>query len=199
MSGDTSSPIVTESHGDSLVILFNKPERRSPLSQDVVDELIDLLSSPSTFERIRRIIFTGRDEVFASGADLREIASLNAETAPEFARKGQRLMGLIGNLPIRTVAAIDGYCFGGALDLAISCDERIASPASRFCHPGVGLGIITGWGGTQRLPRLLGESRAIEMLLTARVVDADEALRIGLIDEISGSPLARALEQSSFL
>jgi enoyl-CoA hydratase/carnithine racemase len=170
-----------------------------PLSLGDVDELIDLLSSPSTFERIRRIIFTGRDEVFASGADLREIASLNAETAPEFARKGQRLMGLIGNLPIRTVAAIDGYCFGGALDLAISCDERIASPASRFCHPGVGLGIITGWGGTQRLPRLLGESRAIEMLLTARVVDADEALRIGLIDEISGSPLARALEQSSFL
>jgi enoyl-CoA hydratase len=194
MSEDASMPIVTENHGDSLVILFNRPERRSPLSENVLDELIDLLSSRSVFKKYQRIVFTGRDGVFASGADLTEIDSLNSETAPGFARKGQSLMGLIETLPIRTVAAIDGYCFGGALDLAISCDERIASPSSRFCHPGVGLGIITGWGGTQRLPRLLGESRAMEMLLTARIVDAEEALRIGLIDVVSESPLVRALE-----
>jgi enoyl-CoA hydratase len=190
---EPSQSIVIENRNGSLVVLFNRPERRSPLSEKVLDELLEILYSESILGGCDRIVFTGRDGVFAAGADLVEIERLNSETAPSFARKGQQLMNLISCLPQHTIAAIDGFCFGGALDLAISCDTRISSPTSKFCHPGVGLGIITGWGGTQRLPRLLGESRALDMLLTARIVEAEGALRIGLIDEISIDPLERAL------
>ena len=191
-TAESSQSILVEDLGESLVVVFNRPERRSPLSEVVVDQLITILSSHSIRRNRQRVIFTGKEGVFASGADLLEIDRLDSDMAPDFARKGQHLMNLIAGLP-QTIAAIDGFCFGGALDLAISCDKRISSPSSKFCHPGVGLGIITGWGGTQRLPRLLGESRALEMLLTARVVEAEEALHIGLIDEISSNPLERAL------
>ena len=92
-----------------------------------------------------------------------------------------------------TVAAINGFCFGGAFDLALSCKRRVAVATAEFCHPGVGLGIITGWGGTQRLPRLVGEAAALEMFMTARRVSAEEALRIGLIDEINDDPVAVAV------
>jgi len=191
-TAESSQSILVEDLGESLVVVFNRPERRSPLSEVVVDQLITILSSHSIRRNHQRVIFTGKEGVFASGADLLEIDRLDSDMAPDFARKGQHLMNLIAGLP-QTIAAIDGFCFGGALDLAISCDKRISSPSSKFCHPGVGLGIITGWGGTQRLPRLLGESRALEMLLTARVVEAEDALHIGLIDEISSNPLERAL------
>jgi enoyl-CoA hydratase/carnithine racemase len=92
-----------------------------------------------------------------------------------------------------TIAAVNGFCFGGALDLALACDKRIASPNAVFSHPGANLGIITGWGGTQRLPRLVGEAKALEMFMTAKRVAANEALKIGLIDKISENPLAETL------
>jgi enoyl-CoA hydratase len=190
----TSDAVLFEKRGDSLVIVFNRPERRSPLSEAVVDELLSALQVVAPSGDCSRIIFSGRDGVFASGADLNEIDTLSSTTAEEFARKGQGLMDCIANCPVETIAAIDGYCFGGALDLAISCRRRIASPRSRFCHPGVGLGIITGWGGTQRLPRLVGEARALEMLLTARTVGAEEALEIGLVDQVVDEPLKMLLD-----
>ena len=93
-------------------------------------------------------------------------------------------MRKISELPQLTIAFVNGFCFGGALDLALSCDQRIATPNALFCHPGANLGIMTGWGGTQRLPKLVGEAFALEMFLTAKRVNANEALRIGLVDEI---------------
>ena len=93
-----------------------------------------------------------------------------------------------------SIAAINGICFGGALDLALSCRRRIASGQALFSHPGANLGIITGWGGTQRLPRLIGEGRPLEMLFTAGRVSADEALEIGLVDEIADHSLKAALK-----
>jgi enoyl-CoA hydratase len=93
-----------------------------------------------------------------------------------------------------TIAAVNGYCFGGALDLALACTIRIASPLAEFSHPGTRLGIITGWGGTQRLPRLIGEGRALEMLFTADRFGAGDALRFGLVSEITDDPLARSIE-----
>jgi enoyl-CoA hydratase/carnithine racemase len=105
-------------------------------------------------------------------------------------------MSSIANLPQTTVAAINGFCFGGALDLALACDKRIASPDAKFCHPGAGLGIITGWSGTQRLPRLIGTANANEMFFTASPIDAERAIEIGLIDEITDDVFARALELS---
>lgn len=132
--------------------------------------------------------------MFASGADLREIADVAEDEAREFSRRGQALMNKIAGCGCETIAAVNGICFGGALDLALSCDRRIASPDALFSHPGANLGIITGWGGTQRLPRLIGRGRALEMFFTAKRVGADEALTIGLVDEISDDPLRSALK-----
>jgi enoyl-CoA hydratase len=187
-----SKALIVKNLARAVVIQFNRPEIRSPLSVFVLkelDEILDYLSENSTIEKI---IFTGKKDVFASGADLREIAETTEKTAREFALCGQNLMNKIADAGQVTIAAINGYCFGGALDLALACDRRIASPNAVFCHPGVGLGIITGWSGTQRLPRLIGEAKALEMFLTAKRVSADEALRIGLVDEITENPLAKA-------
>lgn len=186
-----SNAIALERMGSSLVIRFTRPEIRNPLSIDVVNELQRILESIGP--DIEKVIFTGSGGVFASGANLREIASVTQETAREFALRGQKLMETVAGLKLRTVAAINGLCFGGALDLALSCEKRIAVPEAEFCHPGVGLGIMTGWGGTQRLPKLIGEARALEMFLTARRVSAQEALQFGLIDKISIDLLAESI------
>lgn len=183
---------VTES-ADVMIIRFSRPEIRSPLSVSVLTELECLVRKMPSREDLKALIFTGTDNVFASGADLREIAAVPADDAPGFARRGQHLMSAIAGIPQMTIAAVNGYCFGGALDLALSCDYRIAAPNATFAHPGAGLGIITGWGGTQRLPRLIGTARALEMFFSAAQVNATRGLHFGLIDEIDNDPLARAL------
>lgn len=186
-----SESILVETFNKTIVIRFNRPKERNPLSIFVLEKLhsiLDIIEPPT-----ETIIFTGSRDVFASGADLREISRVTKETAREFAMRGQNLMRKISEAKQTTVAAVNGFCFGGALDLALACNRRIAAPNAQFCHPGANLGIITGWGGTQRLPGLIGETKALEMFLTAKKVSADEALRIGLIDEIADNPLARAL------
>ena len=176
--------------GKTLVVRFTRPEIRNPLSVTVLDQLEIILDEMG--RDFETVIFTGSDDVFASGADLREIAAVTGATAKEFALRGQRLMAKIDTLWQTTVAAINGYCFGGALDLALACERRIASPNAKFAHPGTGLGIVTGWGGTQRLPRLVGQANSLEMFFTATPIDAGRAFNIGLIDEIAENPLARA-------
>jgi enoyl-CoA hydratase len=180
---------------DSIILRFTRPEIRNPLSRKVVERLHEIVdeTAKSAFDRV---IFTGRGDAFASGANLKEIAALTADDAPEFARLGQSLMQKIDELPQLVIAAINGHCFGGALDLALACDRRIASPNATFCHPGTGLGIITGWSGTQRLPRLIGAANASEMFFTASPIGAENALNIGLIDEIAEDVMAQALKAS---
>jgi enoyl-CoA hydratase len=176
----------------TLLIQFDQPEIRNPLSVEVVASLsvaLDRIEARS----VTKVVFTGAGNSFASGANLREIAKLTPATAREFAERGQMLMNKISKLEVFTIAAINGYCFGGGVDLALACKLRIASPDALFCHPGVSLGIITGWGGTQRLPRLVGEAQAMEMLLTAKQVSANDALRIRLIDEVADDVLAAAM------
>jgi enoyl-CoA hydratase len=189
-----SNGIETTRDDDVLVVQFSRPEIRSPLSVSVLAELVKIVTEVRGDTSIRGLIFTGQGDVFASGADLREIATVEPDGAADFAGRGQYLMNAIADLPQTTVAAVNGYCFGGALDLALACDRRIASASAKFAHPGTGLGIITGWGGTQRLPRLVGTSNALETFFTAAPIDALRALAIGLIDELSDDPLARALE-----
>ncbi len=189
-----SNPLTTEAHGDALVVLFTRPDVRNPLSADVIAALNDVIESLS--RETERLILTGSEGVFASGADLREVAKLNAAASRGFAELGQSLMKRISNLPVITVAAVNGPCFGGALDLALACKRRIATPAATFCHPGVRLGIITGWGGTQRLPRLIGEARALEMFFTAEPFPAEWALNAGLVDRIAEDPVLAAIEEA---
>ena len=189
-----SQAILVENIGNAVVLRFNRPEIKNPLSIETLEELKELFTSAESNPAIEKIIFTGSGDTFASGANLNEIAKLDENTAREFGRRGQAMMQHIYYSGKSTVAAVDGFCMGGALDLAMSCKKRIASSRSIFSHPGVGLGIITGWSGTQILPRLVGEARALELFLTAKRIDADEALRIKLIDEISGTPLDDALK-----
>jgi enoyl-CoA hydratase len=192
-----SNALIIKTHAETLIIQFNRPEIRSPLSIFVVERLKEVLKEAAENVSIKKIIFTGKADVFASGADLREIAEVNAETAKDFAKRGQDLMKLIAEAPQTTLAAVNGYCFGGALDLAVACDKRIAAPDAVFCHPGVSLGIITGWSGTQRLPRLIGEAKTLEMFLTAKRIGAREALKIGLIDRIAENPLRESLANAA--
>ncbi len=181
-----------EEHDDALLIRFTRPEVRNPLSVAVLERLAVVFDDLGP--GLKRIVFTGTHDVFASGADLREIANVDEGQAREFALRGQTLMSRISRLEQTTIAAINGYCFGGALDLALACDKRIASPNAKFAHPGAGLGIITGWGGTQRLPRLIGTALANEMFFRASPVEAERALAIGLIDAINEDALEMALE-----
>ena len=188
-----SENFVVEFISNKAVVQFTRPEIRNPLSVAVLEELEIFLNEASCSQNITKIIFTGARDVFASGADLREIAEIVPEKVREFALRGQHLMNKISDAPQETIAAVNGFCFGGALDLALACDKRIASKNAVFCHPGANLGIITGWGGTQKLPRLIGEAQALEMFLTAKKVDAADALKIGLIDLIIENPLEFAL------
>ncbi len=189
---DLPPPVTTEVRGKAGVITFSRPELKNPLSAETLEALETALRSYE-FADVERIVVTGSGDTFAAGANIREVAALTPETAKEFGRRGQLLMLFISRMEKPVIAAIDGFCMGGALDLAVACRARIASPGSVFAHPGPKLGIITGWGGTQLLPRLIGEKRALEMLLTARNVTADEALEIGLIDAVSDDPLETAL------
>ncbi len=185
--------ILLEQRGDARIIRFNRPRERNPLSVEVLETLDEILDASFKNPEIRRIIFTGSEDVFASGANLNEIAALDSETARAFGERGQRLMQKIYQSEKSCVAAVNGFCFGGALDLALACRVRVASPLASFSHPGANLGIMTGWGGTQMLPRLVGEAKALEMFLTAKRVSAGEALKINLIDRIAADVLADSL------
>lgn len=140
------------------------------------------------------LIITG-EPIFSCGADLNEITQLNGPDALSFAREGQHLMNLIAHFPAPAFAAIRGFCLGGGLDLALACHSRIASPNAVFGHRGAALGLITGWGGTQRLPRLIGKGRALQIFVEAEKVHAHEALRIGLIDAIADDPVSASIDR----
>lgn len=188
-----SNELNVECEGTTLIVRFTRPEIRNPLSVSVLDQLELILDGIADRSDIKTVLFTGSGTSFASGADLREIAHVTPDSAPAFARKGQQLMERIASMGQKTIAAINGYCFGGALDLALACDVRIACSEAKFAHPGTGLGIITGWGGTQRLPRLIGTSNSLEMFFTAEAINADRAIQIGLVDAISDDTLETAL------
>lgn len=153
------------------------------------------LSAEAESGGLKRLIIIGNDKFFSAGADLNELSQLTAAQAFEFSREGQALLLGIDHFPVPVIAAIRGYCMGGGMDLALACDYRIAAPNAVFGHRGASLGVMTGWGGTQRLPRLIGKSRAMQMFLLAEMVKADEALRIGLVDGIEDDPVQYALQR----
>ena len=180
-----SNEISVETAESTAIIRFTRPEVRNPLSVGVLIEIDELMDEFSADVRFEKIVFTGTADAFASGADLREIALITSSTAEEFSLRGQQLMNKIAACGKSTVAVINGFCYGGALDLAVACGRRVASPTATFCHPGAGLGIITGWGGTQRIPRLIGRANVLELFYTASPISARRALEIRLIDAIA--------------
>lgn len=130
------------------------------------------------------VVLTGTDTAFATGADIAEVGSLEATSALPFSALGQGLMNRIERSPKPVIAAIRGYCLGGGFDLAMACHLRLAAPDAVFAHPGGTLGLLTGFGGTERLPRLIGRARAIELLTTGKTITAEEAYRIFLVNRV---------------
>lgn len=181
-----SNLIVKERRDASLIIRMCRPRERNRLSKEMIAALRTELLKAENQSEVLNVIITGTDDAFCSGADIRLIREMLEDgSAKEFAEIGRELTAIITELPQQTVAAINGLCYGGGLDLSLACDRRIASPNATFCHPGVNRGFITPWGGTQRLPRLVGEAAALEMFLTGEPIYAEKALEIGLIDDIT--------------
>jgi enoyl-CoA hydratase/carnithine racemase len=160
------------------------------------DRMLSLTDAVGELARENRpLVVAGNDRFFSAGAELAEISALDGPSAYEFSKMGQALMDAIDHFPAPVYAAIAGYCMGGGLDLALACHHRIASPHAVFGHRGAALGLITGWGGTQRLPRLIGKGRALEMFVAAEKIIAPQALRIGLVDAIAADPVAEAVRR----
>ena len=173
------------------VLRLHSPDSTNRLTSACVRTLTAALQDLAT--KPAPLVITGNERFFSAGADLQEISSLTGPKANQFSEMGQLLMSTIEDFPAPVYAAISGYCMGGGLDLALACHRRIASMDAVFGHRGAALGLITGWGGTQRLPRLVGKSRALQMFLAAEKVHAKEALQYGLIDAIAKHPVSEAM------
>lgn len=176
--------------GDAQVLRLRSDDGTNRLTRSCVLALTEAMED--LLRRAEPVVIAGNSKFFSAGADLEEIAELPGPAAFEFAKMGQALMNAIEQFPAPTYAAIEGYCMGGGLDLVLACRYRIASPHAIFGHRGAALGLITGWGGTQRLPRLIGKGRALGMLIAAEKVNADSALDVGLVDTIVSDPIAEA-------
>lgn len=171
---------------DSIAtITVNRPKVRNALSIATIEELGAAFEQVKNDDAIRVVVLTGAgDKAFAAGADISEIAGLSEAEGAEFSRRGQRVFDAIEGLGRPTIAAVNGYALGGGCELAMACSMRVASETAVFGQPEVKLGLIPGYGGTQRLPRLVGKSHALHLLLTGDSVSAAEALRIGLVDRV---------------
>lgn len=177
----------------AVLLRLTSHDGTNRLTRESIAQLTDALRHLRT--NPKPLIIAGNEKFFSAGADLSEIAGLTGPDAYDFSRAGQQLMDLIDAFPALTIAAVSGYCMGGGLDLALACDVRVVAPNAVFGHRGASLGVITGWGGTQRLPRLIGKGRALQMFCAAEKIDADTALRIGLVNEIADDPVEEAMER----
>lgn len=166
-------------------ITINRPKVLNALNAATLEELSFALEEVAADPEVRVILLTGAGpKAFVAGADISELAGLDAETGRAYARRGQELFRSIETLGKPVIACIHGFALGGGCELAMACTIRLASDAAKLGQPEVKLGVIAGFGGTQRLPRLVGPSAALKLLLTGAIIPAEEALRIGLVDEV---------------
>jgi enoyl-CoA hydratase len=177
------------------IVTINRPKVLNALNVATLDDLRRAALELKRDDAVRAIVITGYgDKSFVAGADINELAALDARGAEEASRFGQRVFGRLERSPKPVIAAVNGYALGGGCELSLACHIRLASENAVFGLPEVTLGIIPGYGGTQRLPRLVGLARAIEITLTARRVKADEAERIGLVNRVV--PQAQLVEEA---
>lgn len=184
---------VCENCDSVAIVTLNRPSLRNTLSIDTLEELTETFLKLSKHPKISIIILCGLGEAFAAGADIKELLKLTPSTAASFSLLGGDLFRTISNAPQLVVAAIDGFCMGGGLDLALSCDIRYGSNKAIFAHPGANIGIITGFGGTYRLPKVVGKNKAEQMFATTERLTATQALEIGLIQSLASKTSAYSL------
>ncbi|MFO7545713.1 MAG: enoyl-CoA hydratase-related protein [Trueperaceae bacterium] len=184
-----------ELDGDVAVVTVDRQSALNALNQDVLMELALAFEIAEADANVRALVLTGAGRAFVAGADIAALKQLSdAFGGREAALSGQDVTNTLAALPFPTVAAINGFALGGGLELALAADLRVAGPGAKLGLPEVGLGLIPGYGGTQRLPRLIGQGRALDMILTGRHVGADEALAMGLVNRVVDDALAGAME-----
>src|SRR5229473_964867 len=195
ITASTFANIVYETKGPIAYVTLNRPKVLNALNKSVITELKTAFEAARDDSTIRGVIFTGAgDKAFAAGADISEMLHDTPIEAEEKTRLGQALTTLIENLGKPVIAAVNGYALGGGCELAMACTIRLASETAKFGQPEVKIGIMPGYGGTQRLPRLVGKGRALQLILTGDIISAQEAYRIGLANEVvsNGNLIARA-------
>jgi enoyl-CoA hydratase len=179
------SAVLKEISDRILTITINRPDKLNALNSEVMDALEAAFESARQDDAVGGVILTGAGEkAFVAGADIRVFTTFTPAAARDFAKKGQALFDRIENLGKPVVAAVNGFALGGGCELAMACTLRVASRTAKLGQPEVNLGVMPGYGGSQRLPRLVGKGRALEILLTGDAVTADEAFRIGLVNRV---------------
>ena len=187
----------TEKRDEIAVITVNRPDKLNALNAETVGELRAALEQVAADVSVRAVILTGSGEKsFVAGADIAELAKMTPLSGIEVSRQGQDTFRFLETMRKPVIAAVNGFALGGGLELALACHFRVASENAKFGLPEVKLGIIPGYGGTVRLPRVIGRGRALELILTGEMIDAQEAYRIGLVNHVHPqSDLLGAAEQ----
>ncbi|MBX0295645.1 enoyl-CoA hydratase/isomerase family protein [Haloarcula nitratireducens] len=180
----------TTADGDVRVLTFDRPERRNALDRESLEELETAVADAT--EPV--VYLRGAGEAFCAGADLDVVRGLDGDDAAEFAALGQRVATALERYDGAVVAGVDGAARGGGVELALACDVRVATPAATFAETGVKLGLFGAWGGTARLPRVVGEGEALDLALSGRTIDAETALRMGLVSRVLEDPRSVAGE-----
>jgi enoyl-CoA hydratase len=179
--------------GDFAVLTLDRPEALNALSFAIIRQIGEALDAVAEDSSARALLITGAGgKAFCAGADIKELRNRSLIEQKRGAELGQGVFARLDDLPVASIALVNGYAFGGGLELALACTFRLASPNAKFGLPEVKLGLIPGYGGTQRLPRVVGQPRALEMIMTGRTVDAIEAERIGLVNGVADGDLLEA-------
>lgn len=173
-----------ETKGNIAIITINRPEALNALNLDVLKALDQAVAKAEADTDVYVLIITGEGRAFVAGADIAQMKDLTAVEGCAFGEFGNKVFSKIETLSKPVIAAVNGFALGGGCELSMACDIRIASEKAKFGQPEVGLGITPGFGGTQRLPRIVGASKAKELIFTAQTIDAQEALRIGLVSQV---------------
>lgn len=177
--------VKVETRDDIAVITVNRPDKLNALNADTVNELRSALERVAANDSVRAVILTGAGEKsFVAGADIAELAKMTPLSGIQVSRQGQDAFRFMETMRKPVIAAVNGFALGGGLELALACHFRVASENAKFGLPEVKLGIIPGYGGTIRLPRVVGRGRALELMLTGEMIDAQEAYRIGLVNHV---------------
>ena len=189
--------LLVENRNKIAFVTVNRPDKLNALNAQAKDELRQVFASIKSDSAVDVVILTGAGEqAFVAGTDIKELTDLDRASGQAFSEGGQAVSNLIENLGKPVIAAVNGYALGGGAELALACHIRISSENAKFGQPEVNLGVIPGYGGTQRLARLVGKAKAMEMILTGDPIDAQEALRIGLVSKVvPQSELMRAAEE----
>jgi enoyl-CoA hydratase len=178
-------PIIKTHTSQVLTLTISRPDALNALNTEILDELENIIQETRESQNVKAVVITGDgNKAFVAGADIKELSSLSEEEALELSRKGQKLFKMVEDFPKPVIAGVNGFALGGGCELAMACHMRIATENAKFGQPEVNLGIIPGYGGTQRLTQLVGRAKALELILTGDIINAQDAKALGLVNHV---------------